>query len=228
MPELFDVYDAHGQPLGVTKPREEVHRDGDWHRSAHIWVVTPDGCLLFQRRAVDKDTWPGRLDASIGGHYRAGEDGEGSVREAREELGIAITRAELIPLGVRRVEGHGPGGIVDRELQDVYLLQSGLPLTSYRPDPVELDGLVLMSATMAASLAAGSLDRAQALALPRDATAPVMQEVTPDDFIPGRASYLAALRRAVDSLLAGTTLPHLGQFGVEAEGAAQEAPGRPA
>lgn len=219
MAELFDVYDADGHPLGRAKPREEVHRDGDWHRSAHIWIVTPDGCLLFQRRAADKDTWPGRLDASIGGHYRAGEGVDGSVREAWEELGIAITLADLIPLGVRRMEGHGPG-ILDRELQDVYMLRYDLPLTSYNPDPVELDGLVLLRASMAADLAAGRLDRAQALALPRDATAPIMQEVTPDDFIPGRASYLAALCRAVDSLQSGTTLPHLGQFGVEAEGAA--------
>src|SRR5579862_1982864 len=102
-PEMFDLYDADGRSLGRSKAREEVHRDGDWHRSAHVWIYTGEGCLLFQRRAHDKDTWPGRLDASIGGHYRAGEDRDGVVREAQEELGLAVSLAELIPLGVRSI-----------------------------------------------------------------------------------------------------------------------------
>ena len=81
--EYFDLYDADGRPLGRAKARDDVHRDGDWHRSSHVWIFTSDGRLLFQRRAPDKDTWPGRLDASIGGHYRSGEAGpSGVVREA--------------------------------------------------------------------------------------------------------------------------------------------------
>ena len=48
-PELFDLYDAEGHALGQAKARDDVHRDGDWHRSAHIWIYTSDGRLLFQR-----------------------------------------------------------------------------------------------------------------------------------------------------------------------------------
>ena len=36
--ELFDVVHADGSPTGRSKPRWQVHRDGDWHRSIHVWI----------------------------------------------------------------------------------------------------------------------------------------------------------------------------------------------
>ena len=41
MAELFDIYDENLQKIG-TKPRHEVHRDGDWHRVFHCWVIYRD------------------------------------------------------------------------------------------------------------------------------------------------------------------------------------------
>jgi isopentenyldiphosphate isomerase len=202
VPELFDLYDAAGHALGRAKARDEVHRDGDWHRSAHIWIYTSEGRLLFQRRARGKDTWPGRLDASVGGHYRAGEGLPGVVREAREELGIDVDPVELVPLGARRVVSLEPG-VIDREIQDIYLLRRDLPLTAYHPDPDEIDGLALLDAGEAARLHAGTIEQATAEVLPRGATATETRRITPADLIPGRGNYLAALARAVSDVLAG-------------------------
>ena len=201
-PELFDLYDAAGHALGSAKARDDVHRDGDWHRSAHMWIYTSDGSLLFQRRAPDKDTWPARLDASVGGHYRAGEGLRGVVREAHEELGIAVDLDELVPLGVRRVVSLEPG-VIDREIQDIYLLRRDLPLTAYHPDPDEIDGLALLDAADAARLHAGTIEQAAAEVLPRGAMATETRRITTADLIPGRADYLAALARAVSDVLAG-------------------------
>jgi len=201
-PELFDLYDAEGHALGRTKARDDVHRDGDWHRSAHIWIYTSEGRLLFQRRAPDKDTWPDRLDASVGGHYRAGEGLPGVVREAHEELGVAVDPHELVPLGVRRVVSLEPG-VIDREIQDIYLLRRDLPLTAYQPDPDEIDGLALLDAEEAARLHAGTIKQAAAEVLRRGATAPETRTITSADLIPGRGDYLAALARAVADMLAG-------------------------
>ena len=210
-PEHFDLYDAEGRPLGRTKPRDDVHRDGDWHRSAHVWIFTSDGRLLFQRRAPDKDTWPGRLDASIGGHYRAGEDPTaGIVREAREELGIEVAPADLTLLGLRRVESLEPG-IIDREIQDIYLLRRDLPLTAYIPDPVEIDGLALLDAHDAVRLHAGSIASVAAAALPRGADAPEQRTITATDLIPDRGAYLAAIASGVDDVLAGRQ-PEVGEL----------------
>ena len=203
--EYFDLYDEQGHALGRAKRREEVHRDGDWHRSAHIWIYTGDGCLLFQRRALDKDTWPGCLDASVGGHYRAGETGaSGVAREIDEELGIAADPSELVPVGVRRVESLEPG-IVDRELQDIYLLRRDLPLTAYHPDPVEIDGLALLDAADAACLHEGAITCLDATFLVRGATTAEHRAVTAADLIPNRGPYIAAIARAVADLLAGRT-----------------------
>ena len=39
--ELIDVLTRAGELTGVRKPKPEIHRDGDWHRAAHVWIVTP-------------------------------------------------------------------------------------------------------------------------------------------------------------------------------------------
>src|SRR5687767_2706683 len=97
--ELFDVVTADGRPTGRTKARAEVHRDGDWHRSLHVWVagIGEDGepFLTFQRRGFGKDTWPGLLDATVGGHYRAGEGLTEALREVEEEIGLRVTAGDL-------------------------------------------------------------------------------------------------------------------------------------
>lgn len=57
--ELFDVCGKDGTPTGRVKERNMVHRDGDFHRTVHIWVVRQrtDGGLdvLLQKRSRDKD-----------------------------------------------------------------------------------------------------------------------------------------------------------------------------
>ena len=84
------------RPLGMLKPRGEVHRDGDWHRSVHIWLVDAEGRMLLQKRSEHKDTNPGMLDVSCAGHV-TGDDPllETAMRELEEELGLSIAADEL-------------------------------------------------------------------------------------------------------------------------------------
>src|SRR5436309_438836 len=106
--ELIDLCDERGQLLGRTKPRALVHRDGDWHRSFHCWVVSPGSVdppgIVLQRRAPAKETWGSLWDVSVGGHYAAGEGIEGGLREMREELGLRVAAEELLHVGWRREE----------------------------------------------------------------------------------------------------------------------------
>ena len=37
--ELVDVLTPAGDPTGMRKPKAAVHRDGDWHRAAHVWIL---------------------------------------------------------------------------------------------------------------------------------------------------------------------------------------------
>jgi isopentenyldiphosphate isomerase len=156
--ELLDVVDARGRPLGV-KRRADVHRDGDRHVAFHLWVVAPSG-VLFQRRARDKASWPGYLDASAAGHLLAGETVRDGVREAEEELGVAYAFADLASLGVHRVDDPERSGVVNRELQHVFAVRDDRPLSAWTAfDRVELDGLARVDhagfATLADALAAG-------------------------------------------------------------------------
>lgn len=82
MAEYFDLLSPTGEPLGITKERNAVHRDGDWHPSVHIFVIQGDRVLL-QRRKWDKESFPGKLDLACTGHVDAGED---YLTAARREL----------------------------------------------------------------------------------------------------------------------------------------------
>jgi isopentenyldiphosphate isomerase len=164
--ELFDVVRADGTPVGITKRRADVHRDGDWHRALHVWVTGfgDDGApfLLFQRRSPLKDTWPGRLDATVGGHYRAGETLAETLRETEEEIGVTADPSRLRPLGVRVCANEAEPGIVDHELQDVFLLRDDRPLTAYRPHPAELAALVRVDLNDLLALLGGEARTAEA------------------------------------------------------------------
>ncbi|KAL1528030.1 hypothetical protein AB1Y20_009399 [Prymnesium parvum] len=117
--------------LGQRKARGEVHRDGDWHRSVHVWLADNQGRLLLQQRSMEKDTNPGCWDVSCAGHITAGDDSlETAQRELEEEIGVkvelqALREAWLCTLpsqDVGNTEKHG--SYICREFQDVYLLRS--------------------------------------------------------------------------------------------------------
>lgn len=143
--EQFEVYEAPkggvGVPLargaepsarGVRKARGDVHRDGDWHRSVHVWLSDGAGNLLLQQRSEHKDTFPWRWDVSCAGHITAGDTSvESAVRELQEELGLALEPSVLaaasictMPAEMRgATEAHGP--FLCREYQDIYLVRMG-------------------------------------------------------------------------------------------------------
>ena len=205
--ELFDIVRSDGTLLGYSKPRADVHRDGDWHRSVHVWVAgqEPDGggFLLFHRRGLEKDTWPGRLDATVGGHLRAGEGVGEALREVEEEIGVAVTADDVRPLGVRIGASEEEPGILDRELQSLFLLRDDRPLTAYRPHPVELAALVKLPLPPLLDLLAGDVPVMTAEAIAPGEGAPVPVEITVADFIPTVDRYYYRVAIAVDRVLRG-------------------------
>jgi isopentenyldiphosphate isomerase len=202
--EILDVVDERGRHLG-TKRRADVHRDGDWHLAFHLWVVAPAGVLL-QRRARDKSSWPGFLDASAAGHLLAGESIRDGLREADEELGAAYVFDDLVQLGVHRVADPERSGTVNRELQHVFAIRDDRPLAAWRDfDRVELDGLVLIGHDGFAALAAAVNDEHAGADAVRgrswDGSSEHDVDITADEVVP--APYLRkiapALRRIGES-----------------------------
>jgi len=138
--EPFDVLDENGEPTGKRKPRREVHRDGDWHRAVHVWILGAENRVLLQRRSLLKDLAPGRLDVTVGGHLRAGEAWPSALREAEEEIGHGLDVAEVRHLGTVRSERIYDAAI-DREFQEVLAARVEQPLSHYRLAGDEVDAL---------------------------------------------------------------------------------------
>src|SRR5438093_7764462 len=159
--ELFDLCDPRGRPLGTTKPRGQVHRDGDWHRAFHCWIVVPSPTdapdLILQRRSEIKDTWPGLWDVSAAGHYAAGEGIEGGLREIKEELGLVVPEEDLVQAGWRREEAFYENGLIEREIQDVFFLLSPIEVASLHPHPEEVSGVAVVPLAELTRLCEGKL-----------------------------------------------------------------------
>ncbi len=138
--ELLDVLDDDGNATGERKARRAIHRDGDWHRSFHLWVVKDGHNVLLQRRSRHKDLEPGKCDVTVGGHFAAGEGLEGVLRESEEEIGLMLAPEALHYLGTRRAERRYPDAI-DREFQEVYVTRCDWPLERYALDCREVEVL---------------------------------------------------------------------------------------
>lgn len=209
--ELFEVLRPDGSPAGFRKDRGAVHRDGDWHRSLHIWVYGIDEhrgpFVLFQRRSMSKDTWPGALDVSVGGHIRAGETLEETVREAREEIGLPAAFSDLIRIG-QRFSSHCGDGVFDQEVNEVFALRSDRPLCSYRLHPDEVDGLVLVTLADGIKLFRGAEATIPALEGRRaaDHTASLYTDIRMQttDFVDAGDGYAATALAAIRDLARGT------------------------
>lgn len=130
MGEYFDLRQDDGSKTGEEKARHLVHRDGDLHGTAHVWLLRPHGDsfdLLLQRRSDQKDAYPGCWDISSAGHLPAGSDFlESALRELQEELGVTAEAADLYFVGFRRRQldttFHG-APFRDNEYAAVYLCQ---------------------------------------------------------------------------------------------------------
>jgi len=205
--EPFDIITANGKPTGRVKSRADVHRDGDWHRAIHVWVAGVDDrgapFLTLQRRSPDKDTWPGRFDATVGGHYRAGESLAEAMREVKEEIGIIPNLNDLRPLGVRVCANEAQPGIVDREIQDVFLLRDDRPLENFRPNPAELAALIRFPLQVLVPFLAGETFAVSGESLTPAATRAEPITARIDDFIPTVDRYFLRTAIAAQHVLRG-------------------------
>ncbi len=196
MTEHFDIYDEALNHIGV-KPRDAVHRDGDWHRVFHCWVVCRDHAgaefVIMQKRGPRQDTFPGKIDVSAAGHLEAGESVRDGVREIEEELGLQVDFDALTPLG-RRLGVSRYAGLIDRQIFDVFLYECNLDLAAYNYCQDEIAGLVKLSIGAGIRLLSGRCQSVSAAAVGFGAD---RIRITPDDFIPSIDNYtLKALQLA--------------------------------
>lgn len=87
--EFIDIFDENNNYTGEVKEKQQAHEDGNFHRTAHVWIINDKNELLLQKRSASKKSHPNCWDISGAGHIRTGESViEGAIRELREELGV--------------------------------------------------------------------------------------------------------------------------------------------
>jgi isopentenyldiphosphate isomerase len=131
--EYLDVVDANGLLTGHVKLRSEVHRNGDWHKTVHVWLMNNNHELLLQLRANNKESFPGCWDISCAGHRCAGETAiQAALHEASEELGILLAPENLeYQFSVKNSAILNNNTFFDNEIADVFLAHSDAPANAF-------------------------------------------------------------------------------------------------
>lgn len=143
--ELLDVLDENNQSTGVVLPRKQVHAEGLWHRTVHIYLfrksVTGLEFLLHLRSKL-KETAPGLWDTRFGGYIKAGQSMEEGVRdELQEEIGLDAKKLNLFG-GEWQKRDFPP----NREYTQIYFLEYDDSLENLKFNDGEVDEVKWMSA----------------------------------------------------------------------------------
>ena len=156
--ELLQIVDRKGNPVG-TAPRGECHGNPQLIQAVvHLHLFDEAGRLYLQKRAADKDRYPGRWDTSVGGHVAPGESPDQAIRrEAGEELGIELDDPGEV-IESRRLERLEPY-IYSDEVETEYVIPYRLVcFSSPRPNPEEVEEGLFSSLRKSAAVYRGSLN----------------------------------------------------------------------
>jgi isopentenyldiphosphate isomerase len=98
--ELLTRVDNNNNILGSI-PRGKAHNTrGIFYRTIYVLIKNDKEEVLLQKRSSTKDLYPDCWDISVGGHVNFGDSYEvTAVRELNEELGLIISKEDLIKKG---------------------------------------------------------------------------------------------------------------------------------
>jgi isopentenyl-diphosphate Delta-isomerase len=137
MDELLDIVNDEDIVIGQ-EMRSTVHQLGLQHRGVHVFLFTPDGKLLVQKRSADRIHSPSMLDCSVSEHVKAGESYlEAAMRGMKEEMGVE--GIEIKPLVKFRMNY----GINDNEISTLY--EGLVDPEKVKFDPIEIEVIYYFS-----------------------------------------------------------------------------------
>lgn len=121
--DMLDVVDKDGNIL-YQETRKKIHEEGLMHREVHVWLFTSNKELIFQHRSNNKDTYPGLLDASVGGHVEIGDTWiKSALKEVKEETGISADKKSLHFIEqTHTVAKDELTGMINNALRKIYAL----------------------------------------------------------------------------------------------------------
>ncbi len=121
----LDIYDETGTTMIGTESYDTIHRQGLWHKGVHVFILTPDGKFVIQKRGPDVQTKPNILESSAGGHINTGHSAiETVIYELHEEIGITVTENEIEYVGAIIDQFTEQGGIIkNNEFDNIYIIR---------------------------------------------------------------------------------------------------------
>ena len=112
--EYIDIVDENNNPIGKVKEKQQAHEDGNFHRTAHVWIINDKNELLLQKRSASKKTHPNCWDISGAG-------------ELKEELGVEAEEKDLQYIATIKSTKNPK----NMEFQYVYLLNCNKEIEEY-------------------------------------------------------------------------------------------------
>ncbi|MGC1631751.1 MAG: NUDIX domain-containing protein [Gelidibacter sp.] len=137
--DYIDIINADGSTTGKSCLKSEIHSEGYYHNTAHVWFYNANAEILLAQRAASKTICPLLWDVSVAGHVDAGEGIEhAAIRETREEIGIEIPESTLEKLGVYDCFQSYANGIKDNEFHHTFIAKIEYTLEDFILDKEEV------------------------------------------------------------------------------------------
>lgn len=128
--DYIDILNADGSPTGQRCLKSDVHRNGFYHNTVHVWYYNANAEILLAQRAETKTICPLLWDVSVGGHVDAGETlTQAAVRETQEELGMLALESDLEFIGRYKSFRNYPNGIIDNEFNHTFIAKTAYGLS---------------------------------------------------------------------------------------------------
>ena len=118
---LLDIVGDNDEVIGQAS-RSEIHEKSLLHREVHVFFVTKNKEIVFQKRKPSSDGIS-RLDATVGGHVELGASYlETALKEMQEETGLNVNENDLIFWRkIRAYEDFSSIGKVNNVFRSVYI-----------------------------------------------------------------------------------------------------------
>ncbi|MFD1061966.1 NUDIX domain-containing protein [Winogradskyella litorisediminis] len=147
MDERIDIVDSEGIPTGKTALKSEIHKNGWYHNTIHLWLYNANNEILLQQRSHKKVIYPLLWDVSVAGHIDAGESFiEAALRETKEEIGLQLKADDLVKIGTRLHKSiYNDGAIKDFEFHQIYISEIKVNLEDLTPQKDEVEALKFVS-----------------------------------------------------------------------------------
>ncbi len=135
--ELLDVYNEEGKVTGriVTRgDKSAIFNEGEHIAIAQIYIENDEGKFLIEKSSKVN----GYRLLPTGGHISSGETPlETIIRETKEEIGLDISKDEIIDLGFM---------IVDKPVRFIFYIKKNVNLDELKLQTEEVEGVIYMTA----------------------------------------------------------------------------------